>query len=609
MIDDREDGSEEEDLSGDDAVIGVWFRRSLGMIVLVAALFGAGYYWRHRSEPEKAEVGIETEAPERVIEEGSAPAMPFTDITREAGIDFVHENGAAGEKLLPETMGSGAAFFDYDNDGDQDLLLVNSRRWKGGDSATTKLYANDGSGSFSDVSEQVGIDISLYATGVAIGDFDGDGRSDVFLAAVGENRLLQNRPEGFLDVTRQAGVDGGQRTWSSSAAFFDADNDGDLDLYVSNYVKWSAEIDAEVNYQLTGVGKAYGPPVNYEGTYPFFYLNRGDGTFADASEISGVRVSNEATGVPVGKGLGVAPVDIDRDGLLDLFVANDTVRNFLFHNLGGGRFEEVGEFWGVAYGRQGEATGAMGIDAGYFRNDDELGFGIGNFANEMTSLYLSQGDPTLFADEAIGEGIGAPSRLALSFGLLFLDVDLDGRLDILQTNGHLESEINIVDPSQTYEQAAQLFWNAGSEARVGFVLAPDETLGDLAQPIVGRGSAYADIDGDGDLDVVMTQSGRRPLLLRNDQELGHHWLRVRLRARMPNAEAIGARLLLTSAGVEQRRTVMPTKSYQSQSELPITFGLGSSAEVDSLRVIWPDGAEQQIKVESVDRLLEVEQPE
>jgi hypothetical protein len=262
----------------------------------------------------------------------------------------------------------------------------------------------------------------------------------------------------------------------------------------------------------------------------------------------------------------------------------------------------MGAFWGLAYGRAGEATGAMGVDAGYYRNDQELGFAIGNFANEMTSLYLSQGDPSLYADEAIGEGIGASSRLMLSFGLLFLDYDLDGRLDLLQTNGHLESEINSVDPSQSYEQASQLFWNAGPDHRQGFIPVDPLTTGDLAQAIVGRGSAMADADGDGDLDLVITQTGRPALLLRNDQSLGHHWLRLKLRSPGPNRDAIGARVALMYDGQAQRRQVMPTRSYQSQSELVLTFGLGSTAAIDSIQIIWPDGNTQEVGSLPVDQL-------
>jgi hypothetical protein len=596
--------------NADDAVIGVAFRRSLLVIAILAALAGAFLWWSRRPVEEAPEKAIQREAPRTVVAEAKAPAARFTEIAREAGIDFVHFNGAEGEKLLPETMGSGAAFFDFDNDQDQDLLLVNSTYWPHGRSVdpppTARLYANDGRGRFRDVSEEAGLAVELYGTGVAVGDYDGDGWSDVLLTAVGRNRLFSNRRGRFEEVSEDAGIGGDPEQWSSSAAFFDYDGDGDLDLFVANYVRWSREIDFEIDYRLTGVGRAYGPPFNYEGTFPYLYRNNGDGTFADVSAESGVEVRNQATGVPVAKTLGVLPVDVDEDGWVDLFLANDTVRNFLFHNRGDGTFEEVGEFWGIAYGRNGEATGAMGVDAAYYRNNSELGFAVGNFSNEMTSLYLSQGDPTLYADEAIGEGVGAPSRMALSFGVIFLDYDLDGRLDILQTNGHLESEINAVDPSQTYAQPAQLFWNAGPDQRTGFLNVATEELGDLGQPIVGRGSAFADIDGDGDLDLVLTQVGRRPLLLRNDSSSSNHWLRVKLLGRPPNREAIGARLELTAGGITQKRVVMPARGYQSHSELPGTFGLGKADSVDSLVVVWPDGTRQEVEVEVIDGSMTVE---
>ena len=293
---------------------------------------------------------------------------------------------------------------------------------------------------------------------------------------------------------------------------------------------------------------------------------------------------------------------------MDLFIANDTVQNFFLRNLGDGTFEESAAFWGLAYGRNGEATGAMGVDAGYYRNDGELGFAIGNFANEMTSLYISQGDPSLYADEAIGEGIGAPSRLMLSFGVLFLDYDLDGRLDLLQTNGHLEGEINAVDPSQTYEQAPQLFWNAGFDQRQTFTPVPGESVGDLSTPLVGRASATADVDGDGDLDLLLTQVGREPVLLRNDQQLGNHWLRLKLRDSGSNWQAIGARVELKSGGVTQRRQVMPTRSYLSQSELPLTFGLGPNESVESLIVVWPDGTTQSVSEIALDTQMTIQKP-
>ncbi len=596
----------------DDRIIGKALRWSLAVAVALAVLIGGGLWWAGRAPEDAPEQTIEREAPAAVETVAEAPTVRFADMTAEAGIDFVHFNGAEGDKLLPETMGSGAAFFDYDNDDDADLLLVNSTYWPHSTPASpaprTRLYANDGNGRFRDVSAEAGLDLSLYGTGVAIGDFDGDGWRDVFVAAVGENRLFRNEGGRFSDVTASAGLAGSAEEWSSSSAFVDFDNDGDLDLFVCNYVRWSKEIDLELDYRLTGVGRAYGPPLNYQGTFPYLYRNEGDGTFTDVSESAGVQVRNPATDVPVAKALAVAPIDLDRDGWVDLLVANDTVRNFLFHNQGDGTFAEVGELWGLAYGRNGEATGAMGIDAGYYRNDSELGFAIGNFANEMTSLYISQGDPTFYADEAIGEGIGAPSRLMLSFGVLLFDYDLDGRLDLLQVNGHLESEINAVDPSQTYEQPSQLFWNAGPEGRQGFVAVDLATAGDLAKPIVGRGSAFADIDADGDLDVILTQTGRPALLLRNEQATGHNWLSVALVDAQGNGDALGATVEVEAGGLRMSRQINPSRSYQSQSMAVAHFGLGSASAIDSVVVRWPDGTEQVVEPPTINQRFVVERP-
>ena len=598
----------------DDAIIGVWARRSLLIVVAVAVLAAAVYFFLQRPESEAPEIEIDTEAPQDVEREIAPPEVRFADVTTESGIDFVHWNGAEGEKLLPETMGSGSAFLDYDNDGDQDLLLVNGSSWPHSAEkrpATTALYANDGSGRFEDVSVAAGIALETYGTGVAVGDVDNDGWVDVFLAAVGENRLFMNRAGRFEETTATAGVAGDGAEWSTSAAFFDYDRDGDLDLFVCNYVRWSRQIDEEVDFQLTGVGRAYGPPVNYEGTFAYLYENRGDATFKDVSAASGIQVVNDVTGVPVAKALGVAPVDVDRDGFVDLLVANDTVRNFFFHNQGAGAdgsvtFQETAEFYGLAYDRVGNATGAMGADVAHYRNDEEVGFALGNFANEMTSLYISQGEPTLFADEAISEGIGAPSRTALSFGVFFFDYDLDGRLDVLQSNGHLENEINSVDPSQTYEQPTQLFWNAGPEYRQGFVPVDVAGAGGLAKPLVGRGGSYGDIDGDGDLDVVLTQTGRAAVLLRNEQDLGHHWVRIRLVDPSGQRDAIGAWVELTAGGLTQRRQVSPTRGYQSQSELIVTFGLGTHETVDALRITWPDGTVEDVEEVGIDQLNVIE---
>ena len=605
---------EEELVPEDDAIIGRAFRWSAVVIVLIVAFVGLAVLWANRTEPvvevviEKDPGAIENLQP--TIE--TLPDVSFKDITVEAGIDFVHTNGARGDKLLPETMGSGAAFFDYDGDGDQDLLLINSTHWPGveytGPLPTMALYRNDGQGAFSNVTIGSGLEVTAYGMGVAVGDYDNDGNVDVFITAVGFNHLYHNLGGYFQDVTAQAGVAGGETQWGSSASFFDYDNDGDLDLLVANYVHWSREIDFKLNFTLNGTDRAYGPPTNYRGEYPTLYRNNGDGTFTDVSAEAGMQIDNPATGLPVAKALAILPVDIDGDGFIDLVIANDTVPNFLFRNNTDGTFQEIGARGGIAFNSAGKATGAMGIDAGHYRNDRDLAISIGNFANEMTSLYVSQREALQFADQAIGEGIGSPTRLGLTFGLFFFDYDLDGRLDLLQANGHLEDEINTVQPSQHYRQPAQVFWNAGPQTRSCFVEVPTSQLGDLSMPIVGRGAAYADIDGDGDLDVLLTQAGGPPMLLRNEQDLGHHWLRVKLIGRTCNRDAIGAWVELTAAGVTQRRQVMPTRSYLSQVELPVTFGLGDATEVDSLRIIWPDQATQEVAVDQLDTMLVIEQP-
>ncbi|MHC4305517.1 MAG: CRTAC1 family protein [Planctomycetota bacterium] len=606
-------GGEQELVPADDTVIGRAFRWSLLVMAVIAAAAALTVWLVTR--PDTAPPPAPAPPVQAITRrsEVQPPTVVFTDITAEAGIDFVHTNGAAGDKLLPETMGGGCAFFDADADGDQDLLLVNSSHWPDsaaadGPAPTMALYRNDGAGSFEDVTAASGLNVGFYGMGAAVGDYDNDGDVDLFVSAVGPNHLFRNDDGRFVDVTGSAGVAGAADEWSTGSGFLDFDGDGDLDLFVGNYVRWSKQIDFAVDYRLTGLGRAYGPPMNFEGAYPYLYRNEGNGTFTDVSAASGLHVTNPATGVPVAKALGVTFVDVGGDGRIDVFVANDTVRNFLFRNAGDGSFDDVANLSGAAYDSRGAATGAMGIDGAYYRNDEILGFGIGNFANEMTSLYVSQGRAWQFADESIGEGLGAPSRLHLSFGLFFFDYDLDGRLDLLQANGHLEDEINAIQPSQHYRQPAQLFWNAGTEGRFCFVEADRGSVGDLSRPIVGRGAAYADIDDDGDLDVLLTQVGGRPMLLRNDQELGHHWLRVKLRGKTSNRDAIGAWVELTrSNGVIQRRQVMPTRSYLSQVELPVTFGLGAEGHVETIRVTWPDGSTQDVPVTGVDTTIVVEQ--
>jgi hypothetical protein len=545
------------------------------------------------------------------------PLARFKNVTAEAGIQFVHVNGAYGEKLLPETMGGGVAFFDFDNDGHQDLLFINSSYWpvhapSGQPPPTMALYRNDGHGHFKDVTQGSGLDFTCYGMGVAIGDYDNDGLPDVFITAVGGNHLFHNEGGGkFKQVTIEAGVGGAADGWSTSAAWIDYDNDGKLDLFVCNYIRWSPELDRAAPFELPNIGRSYGPPRNFEGVFPYLYHNDGGGHFTDVSAAAGIQVRNSATGRPVAKSLAVAPVDVDNDGWIDLVVANDTVQNFLFHNEGRSGtpgFKEIGARSGIAYDAYGLTRGAMGIDSARFRSDDSLGIAIGNFANEMNALYVAQRDSLVFADEAIKSGVGPASQSLLKFGLFFFDYDLDGRLDVLTANGHLEPDIERVQAGQQYRQPAQLFWNRGESKGNSFLPVPPEKCGtDLFKPIVGRGSAFADIDGDGDLDVVLAQVAGPPLLLRNDQGLGHHWIRLKLVGTKSNRDAIGAWIKARIGGRQLSRQVMPTRSYLSQSELPVTIGLGKAERPDSLEIIWPSGTVQKVTPQ-IDRLTVVNEP-
>ncbi len=600
----------------DDAVIGRAFRGSAFALVGLL-LVGGATWWYVKRKPAPAAPKLtqlsSPVAPQRATEQ--MPTVNFTDITVASGVKFVHNNGATGDKLLPETMGSGVAILDFDNDGDQDLLFVNGTSWPGkatpGRAPTTQvLYRNEGGAKFTDVTAGAGLDISFYGMGVAAGDFDNDGLVDLFFTAVGENKLFRNTGGGkFQDVTSSAGVAGTPTQWTTAAAWLDYDNDGDLDLYVGRYVKWSREIDFEVGYKLVGIGRAYGPPMNFEGAFASFFRNDGQGKFTDVSKDAGVEVRNPATGVPAAKTLGVAPIDLDDDGWIDLVVANDTVQNFVFHNQKNGRFKEIGALSGVAFDSYGNTRGAMGIDAARYREGRTAGIAIGNFANEMTALYVAQNHTSLiFTDEAISEGIGPASRLPLKFGIFFFDYDLDGRLDLLSVNGHLEEEITKVQQSQHYAQPAQLFWNNGAADGPGFTLVPEDRSGrELVKPIVGRGSACGDLDGDGDLDMVFTQSAGAPLILRNDQALNRRWLRLKLVGKKSNREAIGAWVRVKVGDQLLARQVMPSRSYLSQSELPVTIGLGASDKFDDLEVAWPGGQVQKVTQARVNSLTVVEQ--
>ncbi|OJW12369.1 MAG: RNA-binding protein [Planctomycetales bacterium 71-10] len=523
------------------------------------------------------------------------PAVKFVDVTAESGVDFVHFNGGRGEKLLPETMGSGVAFLDYDGDGDPDLLFVNSAPWPAAPAPepapAQRLYRNDGRGKFQDVTKEAGLDKTFYGQGVAVGDYDNDGDPDVYFTAVGRGFLFRNDGGKFVDVSEAANAKG-PNAWLTGATFFDVENDGDLDLFLGSYITWTPEIDKVQGFQAAGLGRAYGPPTSFNGSLCALLRNDG-GRFTDVSEEAGVQVRTPDLKAPLGKSLGVAPFDVDGDGLVDVAVSNDTVQNFLFHNKGGGKFEEVALLSGVAFDQSGSPRGGMGCDWSYFLDDGRLGLAIGNFSNEMTALYVSERPETLlFSDMANRYGLGASTQPPLKFGLFFFDYDLDGRPDLLMANGHLEPDITKVQAGESYAQPAQLLWNSGRPGRDLYVDVGETSAGpDLFRPMVGRGSAFADVDGDGDLDVVITANNGPARLLRNDGGDANRWIRLALAGdgSKSNRDAIGARVEVKAGGRTLRAQLFPAKSYLSSMEPTLTFGLGKSEAADEVSITWPSG--------------------
>lgn len=597
------------------------FRRSLAVVLAVA---GAAVAVRAlMQQPPAADSRaaapvpppVDARARDAKAREGIRAPVRYTDVTRESGISWRRSRAAPDGRLLPDALGGGVAILDLDGDGTLDLAFTDACEWVGspfesaplgpGSRSGVRLFRGEpGSLRFSDVTGASGVHVPMHGTGMAVGDADGDGRDDLVVAGVGGVRLLLNRgapgSPRLEDATEQWGLAGLgaelEGSWFSSAGFLDADRDGDLDLVLGRYVRWSPQIDARVDYRLDGIGRAYGPPSGYEGTDPVLLRNDGR-RFADVSDASGVRVPNPSTGRPMGKALGIACPDVDGDGDTDIIVANDTVANFLLVNDGTGHFTERGTAAGVAYDRHGAATGAMGIDAAWLRSavtsaaQDDLSIAVGNFANEPDSLFVSRGRAASFSDDAAVEGLAAPTRAVLTFGLVFTDANLDGHVDLVQANGHLEPEVGRFQSSQSFAQPGQLFLNAGAAAAPALVeaKAPEAPVGDLAAPRVGRGLAAADLDGDGDEDLVMSQMDGPPAILRNDQSTGHHWVAIDLVGSQGNPSAIGAEIEVVACGRLHRRSVTATRSYQSAMPATAIIGLGACTAIDEIRVRWPDG--------------------
>lgn len=508
----------------------------------------------------------------------------LADVTRSAGIDFHHNSGAFGAKYLPETMGSGCAFLDYDNDGWLDILLVNGCDWPGHKRqlTTMRLYRNNRDGTFSDVTAAAGLAVEMYGMGVAVGDYDNDGFADIFVTAVGENRLFHNDGRGhFVDVTAKAGL-AGRPAFSTSAMWLDYDRDGLLDLFVCNYVQWSPPHD--VFCSVDGKNKSYCTPEAYRGSTCWLFHNRGNGTFEDVTAKSGIFDTSS-------KSLGVALIDYDRDGWPDIVVANDTQPNKLYRNCRNGAFEELGVRAGLAFSEDGRARAGMGIDAADFENSGASGLAITNFDNEMVGLYQAELSGP-FRDVALRSGVGAASRNTLGFGCAFFDADLDGRLDLAVANGHIDATVRNIQPNTDYAQPPHLFLNQGGGR---FRQSVREAGAEFARPKVARGLACGDFDNDGDVDLLMTTNNGPALLYRNDLTNGNRSLRLRVAGTRSNRDGIGTVVRLYTPEGAQMRLVKSGSSYLSQSELALTFGLGPRDSARRIVVEWPSGLTQEFK--------------
>lgn len=508
--------------------------------------------------------------------QNATPSLQFQDVTKAAGLTFTHHSGAAGKKYLPETLGPGVAFIDYNGDGWQDLFFLNGKDWPGQrrQASTPQLFRNNKNGTFTDVTRAAGLAVGVYGMGVAVGDFDNDGDDDLFVSALGQSLLLRNTGGVFADVTKESGLLG-PNEFSTSAAWVDYDKDGHLDLFVANYVQWTPQTD--IFCTLDGANKSYCTPESYKGAAARLWHNRGNGTFEDATSKAGLMDNTS-------KSLGVAVLDANQDSWPDILLANDTQPNRLYINNGKGAFTEKGVLSGIAFSEEGIARAGMGVDAADYDRSGYPSVMITNFSNQMLALYHNEGNG-LFVDEAPRSAVGRSSLLTLGFGCFFLDYDLDGWLDVFVANGHIERDIERIQTRIKYAQPPHMFRNGGK----GAFQEVTKSLGTaFNRSQVARGAAYGDFDNDGDLDIVMTTNSGPAVLLRNDGG-ANHGLRIRLVGTRSNRDGIGAVARVTTGSETQSQMLRSGSSYLSQSELLLTFGLGNRTQADRVEIRWPSG--------------------
>jgi hypothetical protein len=534
------------------------------------------------------------------------PDIQFVDVTAKAGIDFVHKSAASPEKRMVETFGSGVAWIDYDNDGFPDLFFVN-----GAPGASNALYHNNHDGTFTDVTQKAGVagnqgglpavapakaGPGVFKTGVAVGDFDNDGYLDLYVTAFGPNTLYRNNHDGtFSDVTAAAGVAGPATEWSTSAGFFDFDRDGYPDLYVVNYLDYRLADNPYCGLAKEGY-RMYCHPTTFDGVADRLYHNDGNGTFTDVSKQAGI--AN-----PAGKGLGVTFCDFDRDGRTDIYVANDTVRNFLYRNNGDGTFTDVAYRAGVGFDANGKPQAGMGTDCADVDGNGLPDLFVTNFSEELNTLYMNQGDG-IFEDVTSKAGLGS-GFLPLGFGTKLFDADNDGDLDIYVTNGHVIDNVKLYRPTLSYAQKDLLYENLGG-GRFRDVSAQGGAALQVAR--VGRGLAVADFDNDGNLDVAISTLNGRPVLLRNQGVRSGNWIMIRAMGKKSNAFGLGATVTLETSEGKQVKEINNVASYLSSSDVRLHFGLGAAKVIQRIEVLWPSGTKQILTNVAINQILVIDEP-